>query len=447
MFRILLRLLLGIFVVAVLAVIGFVIWAQRPSIAAITPPKNVGFDKAAIARGATLVAMGNCAECHTAPGGQAFAGGYPVPTPFGAVYGSNITPDPQTGIGRWSEAAFARAMRQGIRRDGAHLYPAFPYTHFTKVSDADIKAIYAYLMTRPAVHHTVPPPQLPFPLNIRLVMAGWNLFYFDAGRFQPGAGRSQAWNRGAYIAEGLGHCGACHTRRNWLGAEDKQDRYAGGQAEGWLAPALDKKSPAPAPWTKAQLTAYFNAGFARDHGVAAGPMAGVARALQKLPASDVTALATYIASIEPRASAKATETTGAAATNSGTAAANKVAYQITTAQAMDQKGPAETGKAVFAGACASCHFEGGHQPFYRPVRLKLSSVVNAPTPRNFIHVVMSGIQPPPGGHGRWMPPFGTALTDRQITQLAQYVRAHFSGKSAWSNVAKTVAQIRKGNGS
>lgn len=442
--RIILRALLGVFIVVVLAFIGFVIWAQQSSIAAISPPKSSSFSKATIARGATLVSMGNCAECHTAPGGVALAGGYPVPTPFGTVYSANITPDPQTGIGRWSEAAFARAMHKGIRRDGQYLYPAFPYTHFTKVSDKDIKAIYAYLMTRPGVHHKVPAPKLPFPLDIRLVMAGWNLLYFHAGRFQPVAGKSQAWNRGAYIAEGLGHCGACHTPRNALGAENKQDRYAGGQEEGWHAPALNDKSPAPVPWTKAQLATYLRAGFAQDHGVAAGPMAGVARSLQKLPASDVTALATYIASIERQAPAK--ETTGSPAT-AITTAANKVAYQITTSQAMDQKGPAKTGKAIFAGACASCHFEGGHQPFYRPVRLKLSSVVNASTPRNFIQVVMNGIHPPPGAHGRWMPPFGTALTDQQITHLAQYVRGHFSGKPAWSNVAKTVAQIRKGNGS
>jgi mono/diheme cytochrome c family protein len=443
MLRTNIRALLGIFIATLLAIAGFVIWARQPSIAAISPPTRASFDKADIARGAALVAMGNCAECHTAPEGKPLAGGFPVPTPFGAVYGTNITPDPQTGIGRWSEAAFARAMHQGIRRDGAYLYPAFPYTHFSKVSDQDIKAIYAYLMTRPAVDNDVPSPELPFPLNIRLVMVGWNLLYFDAGRFKPASDQSAAWNRGAYIAEGLGHCGACHTPRNWLGAEEKQNRYAGGQAEGWQAPALDDKSPAPVPWSTAQLATYFKAGFAQDHGVAAGPMAGVARELQKLPASDVTALATYIASLEQQAPAK--QTTGSAAT--AMTAANKVAYQVTTAQAMGQRGPAKDGAAIFAGACASCHFEGGHQPFYRPVRLRLSSAVNAATPRNFIHIVLDGIQPPPGAHGRWMPPFGTALTDEQIGQLAQYVRTHFGGKPTWPDVADTVAQIRKGHGS
>ena len=438
MFRIFLRLLLAALVVVVLAGVGFVIWARQPSIAAITPPAPSSFDKAAVARGATLVAMGNCAECHTAAGGKALAGGFPVPTPFGTIYGTNLTPDAQTGIGRWSEAAFARAMHEGVRRDGAYLYPAFPYTHFTRVSDADVKAIYAYLMTRPPVRNDVPKTQLPFPLNIRLVMAGWNLLYFGPGRFTPVSGKDEAWNRGAYIAEGLAHCGACHTPRNSLGAEVKQSRYAGGEAEGWDAPALNDKSPSPAPWTKAELATYLTAGFARDHGVAAGPMAGVTRALKKLPVSDVTALATYFASIGPQAPAK--ETTGAAA-------ADKTTYRVMTAQAMKQKGPATTGLAIFAGACASCHFEGGSQPFYRPVRLEMSSVVNAPTARDFLHIVMNGIQPPPGAHGRWMPPFGTALTDQQIAKLAQYVRGHFTGKPAWSNIDTTITQVRKGEGS
>jgi mono/diheme cytochrome c family protein len=438
--KIFLRFVLGIFVVAVLAVIGFAIWAERePSIAAIQPPPASSFDKATIARGATLAAIGDCAECHTAPGGAPLAGGYPLPTPFGTLYGSNITPDPQTGIGRWSEAAFARAMRQGINRDGSYLYPAFPYPHFTLVSDADIKAIYAFLMTRPPVRNTVPAPRLPFPLNIRPVMAAWNLLYFDAGRFKPVSSQSEAWNRGAYIAEGLGHCGACHTPLNLMGAEIKQRRYAGGAAEGWSAPALNADSPAPVPWTEKQLQTYLSARFTADHGIAAGPMMGVSRDLRGLPEADVTALAIYIVSFVPAASSTKTAQTDAAA--------EKAAYQVGTAEAMKQKGPATTGEAIFAGACASCHFEGGDQPFYRPVPLSMSSVVNEPTPRNLIHIVMEGIQPPSGEHGRWMPPFGMALTDQQIEQLANYVRSHFSSRPAWSDVDKMVGQIRKDGGS
>ncbi|HVZ54527.1 MAG TPA: cytochrome c [Pseudolabrys sp.] len=438
MLRNLLRALLGVIIVAIVLIVGFWLWARQPSIAAIAPPDASTFDKATIARGANLVAMGDCATCHNSPEGHPFAGGFPVPTPFGIIYGTNITPDPDTGIGRWSEQAFARAMHRGIRRDGAYLYPAFPYTHFTKVSDDDIKAIYAYLMTRPAVHNVVPAPRLPFPLNIRPIMAGWNLLFFRPGRFVPDPAKSEAWNRGAYIAEGLAHCGACHTPRNLLGAEKTSERYAGGEAEGWFAPALGARSSAPVQWSEAALLNYLSAGFARDHGVAAGPMAGVTRDLRKLPASDLTALATYFASLAPPAPAR--ETMGAASTD-------KASYQIATAQAMGQKGPAKTGEAIFAGACASCHFEGGSQPFHRPIRLRLSSAVTAPTPRNFIQIVLGGIQPPPGDHGRWMPPFANALTDEQVSLLAQYVRGHFSGKPDWSDIGKTVAQVRKGSGS
>jgi mono/diheme cytochrome c family protein len=434
------RFVLGIIVLAILAVAGFVVWAGRePSIAEISAPKATSFGKATITRGAALVTMGDCAECHTVAGGAPLAGGYPLPTPFGTIYGSNITPDPQTGIGRWSEAAFARAMREGISRDGSYLYPAFPYPHFTLVSDRDIQAIYAFLMTRPPVHNTVPAPQLPFPLNIRLAMAGWNLLFFEPGRFKPVSGQSEAWNRGAYIAEGLGHCGACHTPLNLLGAEIKQSRYAGGAAEGWDAPALNAESPAPIPWTEEQLQTYFSTGFAADHGMAAGPMMGVSTDLQSLPEADLTALATYIASFAPAASATRTA--------EATAAAQKTTYLVTTAQAMEQKGPATSGEAIFASACASCHFEGGNQPFYRPVPLALSSVVNEPTPRNLIQIVIEGIQPPSDAHGRRMPPFGAALTDQQIEQLATYVRGHFSSKPAWPDVAKLVGPIRKDSGS
>ena len=434
------RLLLGVFVAAALSLIGFVIWAERePSIAAITPPKASSFDKAAIARGATLVMMGDCAECHSAAGGASLAGGYPLPTPFGTIYGSNITPDAQTGIGLWSETAFARAMRQGISRDGSYLYPAFPYPHFTLVSDQDIRAIYAFLMTRPPVHNAVAAPQLPFPLDIRLMMAGWNLLFFKPGRFKPVSGQSEAWNRGAYIAEGLGHCGACHTPLNLLGAEITHRRYAGGAAEGWDAPALTAASPAPIPWTEAQLQAYFSTGFAADHGMAAGPMMGVSADLRSLPAADVTALATYIASFALGSSANQTA--------EARAVVEKTTYRVTTAQALEQKGPATTGEAVFAAACASCHFEGGNQPFYRPVPLALSSAVNAPSPRNLINIVMDGIQPPPGAHERWMPPFGAALTDQQIALLANYVRSHFSSKPAWPDINRMVEEIRKGSGS
>ena len=231
-----LRVFLIFVVLMLLGALGFFIWAKQPAVARVSPPAASDFDQTTIAKGAMLASMGYCAECRTAQGGAAFAGGYPVPTPFGTIYGSNIMPDPQTGIGNWSQAAFLRAMHEGVAQNGAYLYPAFPYNHFTLVSDNDAKAIYAYLMTRQPVHNVAPAPKLPFPLNIRLVLAGWNLLFLHEGRFQPDPTQSATWNRGAYIAEGLGHCAACHTPHNALGAEMGAAAYAGGESEGWLAP-------------------------------------------------------------------------------------------------------------------------------------------------------------------------------------------------------------------
>src|ERR1700730_6334889 len=206
-------------VVAVLliggAVAAFEI-AWRPAIAAIDQPAPQSFDAALVKRGRDLAAIGNCTTCHTVRGGKDFAGGLPVP--FGTIFSSNITPDPETGIGRWPEAAFRRAMRSGVDRNGQHLYPTFPYDHFTNVSDEDDRALYAYLMTRQPVHAPARENQLAFPFDQRFVIAGWKLLFLRHGTYQPDPTRSAEWNRGAYLVEGLAHCGACHTPRNALRA-------------------------------------------------------------------------------------------------------------------------------------------------------------------------------------------------------------------------------------
>src|ERR1700716_3830200 len=193
--------------------------AWRPAIAAIDPPTPQSFDAHLVRRGRELAAIGNCRDCHTVRGGKNFAGGLPVPTPFGTILSSNITPDAETGIGRWPEAAFRRAMRSGVTRDGQHLYPTFPYDHFTNVTDQDDRALYAYLMTRQPVHAPARENQLPFPLDKRFVIAGWNFLFLSHGPSQPDPTKSTEWNRGGYLVEGLAHCGPCHTPRNALGAE------------------------------------------------------------------------------------------------------------------------------------------------------------------------------------------------------------------------------------
>src|ERR1700739_2154077 len=231
------RALIG-FLVATFLGLGFFLLAWRPSIAPIPPPSQSSFSSELVFKGETLSAIGHCAACHTQPGGQPFAGGYRINTPFGAIFGTNITPDPRTGIGSWSLEAFSRAMREGVARDGSHLLPAFPYYAFTKLSDDDVKALYAYLMTRQAVYNIVPANTLPFPLKIRAFQEGWKVLSFRSGRYKPDESKSTEWNCGAYLAEGLADCSGCHTPRNPLGAEEYRHAYAGAVIEGWIAPAL-----------------------------------------------------------------------------------------------------------------------------------------------------------------------------------------------------------------
>jgi len=190
------------------------------------------FSSALVARGAILAKLGDCAVCHTADDGASLAGSRPLATPFGILYSDNLTPDPQTGIGHWSAQAFRRAMKEGVSRDGSHLYPALPYDHFTHVTDEDLDALYAFLMTRRAVYAKAPSNRLIPPLGFRPLLSGWKMLFLHEGSISTDAIRSPEWNRGAYLSEGLGHCGACHTPRNLMGAEEKSHAYAGGDAEG-----------------------------------------------------------------------------------------------------------------------------------------------------------------------------------------------------------------------
>ncbi|HFK4651979.1 TPA: cytochrome c, partial [Serratia marcescens] len=191
----------------------------RAEIAPVATPGAGTWSAATLERGRQLAAAGDCAVCHTASEGATNAGGLAMATPFGTLYSTNITPDVATGIGNWSFTAFDRAMRQGVARDGRHLYPAFPYTAFSKMTDGDMQALYAYLMSQPAVRQSNPANQMRFPFNLRPLMAGWNALFLRQGEFQPDPQQSAQWNRGAYLVNGLGHCAACHSPRNLLGAE------------------------------------------------------------------------------------------------------------------------------------------------------------------------------------------------------------------------------------
>ena len=291
------RVVAGLAILGLAAAGAFLAVAWRPEIAPVPPPAPASFDPALVRRGADLALIGDCRTCHTARNGAAFAGGLPLPTPFGTLYSTNITPDPGTGIGRWSETAFARALREGVDREGRHLYPAFPYDHYGATDDDDVRALYAFVMTRPAVAATAPPNGLPFPLNVRLTLAGWKLLFLRRKDLAPDPAKDEAWHRGRTLVEGLGHCGACHSPRNLLGAEIASRAYEGGEAEGWRAYALGGASRAPVPWDEAALTQYLREGFHPLHGVARGPMAPVVENLATVPPEDVAAMARYLASL------------------------------------------------------------------------------------------------------------------------------------------------------
>ncbi|MFL4979469.1 MAG: c-type cytochrome [Xanthobacteraceae bacterium] len=428
------RLLLALVVVLLLAGTGFVMWAWEPAIALTTPPDASSFGPELKERGAELARIGNCNVCH-AGRNKAFAGGRALPTPFGTIYATNITPDPETGIGRWSEAAFARAMREGVDQQGRHLYPAFPYDHFTKLTDDDVKALYAFLMTREGVRAETPANELPFPLNIRLTVAGWKLLFFRQGRFNPDAARDEAWNRGAYLAEAVGHCGACHTPRNSLGAEEKHRAFAGGSSEGWHAPALNAQSPAPVPWSADSLFVYLRSGFEPLHAAAAGPMMPVVRNLEQVPEEDVRAIALYVASTigppTPERQHKADELI---------AKLNRSSRETVGLGSAGGEGRS----AVFAGACAPCHSETRTRGAAGTINLALSTAVNLPDPRNAIRIVLDGSDPGAGRRGPSMPGFADVLTDAQVVELLKYARARFTTLPAWSDLEARVRRIREG---
>jgi mono/diheme cytochrome c family protein len=404
-----------------------VIW--RPAIAAIDPPAPRSFDAGLVKRGRTLAAVGNCSDCHTVRGGQAFAGGLPVPTPFGTIYSSNITPDAETGIGRWPEAAFRRAMRSGVDRDGRHLYPTFPYDHFTNVSDDDDRALYAYLMTRQPVRAPARANQLPFPLDQRFVIAGWKLLFLRRETYQPDATKSAEWNRGAYLVEGLAHCGACHTPRNALGAERAGAPFAGGDVDNWHAYAINAQSPSPVPWDADALFMYLRDGWHPDHGVARGPMAQVVSNLSSVPESELRAIATYMAGWfgtptperKRRGDEVLTQAKSPAAQSSATNAA---------------------GESIYAAACAGCHEASRPLP-YGGVNLGLSTAISSPDARNAANIVLSGVRPVEGERSPIMPGFAASMDDGQIAALLNYLRARFSKASAWIGVEKTIEDARR----
>jgi len=424
------RLLVAVPALLVVAVAVIYALSRNSVLAPIEPGSAAAFPQDLIAQGAVLAGAGNCASCHTRKPEQPFAGGVAFATKFGTIYSTNITPDPETGIGRWSEAAFARALRSGVARDGSHLFPVFPYDHLTKVKDDDVKALYAFFMTRRPVTRAAEPNTMPFPLDVRALQAGWKLLFFHAGEYRPNAAKSGEWNRGAYLAEGLGHCSSCHTPRNSLGAESAAAKYSGAIIEGWFAPALNSGNTAPLPWTADELYAYLRTGGTALHGSAAGSMSDVVHnGLAKLPDHDVRAIAVYFADINESVKFAGDPQ-------------DIVAKSLRSA-AQDGRRAIDPGAHLYLAACASCHYNSGPMPPILRPELALSSALTAPNANNFIQVVLRGISKPDGLPDVMMPGFSAALNDADIAQLAAYLRRTRTQQTAWRDVRAEVAAIRK----
>lgn len=416
---------------------GFLAYAWHPAIAPITPPNPASFSPDSVHRGGILADAGFCAACHTrrnARGevdGPVMAGDFAMPTPFGTFYSSNLTPDPETGIGTWSEATFKRAMRYGIRRDGAQLYPVFPFDHFTHMTDGDIDDLYAWFMSQPPVRMKPRADRLPFPVNIRLIQAGWKLLFLHPGPLPPVPGKSAEWNRGRYLAEAPSHCGSCHTPRNLLGGADKDRAYDGAVLGNWIAPPLNASNPAPMPWTEDELFSFLRTGVTANHGVSVGPMAQIPHEFyNQLPEDDVRAVATYFAS-----------KTMVGKTPEKAAQAYATAMQ---ASGIDMAGPWQGNPtaASYLVTCGTCHATFGDKRVPGRPNLALSTSLWLNEPTNFFQIVLGGVGAQVGKTGVVMPSFYSALTDAELARLAAYLRKTRTNAPAWTDLEKKAAAVR-----
>lgn len=421
------RIVFGLVAAVALAGVMLVVLGWRSALPQTEGAAAATFAAADVARGEVLAGIGNCAACHTVDPAAPYGGGRAIATPFGTLYGSNITSHPEDGIGRWSLEAFLRAMREGVSRDGTHLYPAFPYTHFTRVTDEDLYALYAYFMSVEPVAGKTPDNTLEFPFNVRPLQVGWKMLFFDDVPWQPEAHRSDAWNRGAYLAEGLGHCSACHSPRNAFGAELHGEAYAGAVVDDWYAPALTEANESPMAWSENELYEYLRQGGSALHGVAVGSMAEVVHGgLGRAPDQDIRALASYFA-----------EVAGAPAAAAGGADA-----AIARAQSVVRQ-DAGRGAALFSAACEGCHYNDPSQPNALRPDLALNSSVTAPDPVNLIRVTLHGVSQDEGMPGVIMPGFADALSDADIATLASFLRASHSAEAPWENLTERVAALRR----
>jgi mono/diheme cytochrome c family protein len=367
-----------------------------------------------VERGEYLARAGDCIACHTAPEGHIFAGGRAMPTPFGTLYSSNITPDRETGIGKWTADDFYMTMHRGRFPDGGLIYPAMPFASYTKVTRADSDAIFAYLKSIPPVNQQNRPHDLRFPYDNRQLILGWRTLYFNEGEFKPDPTKSAEWNRGAYLVEGLGHCGMCHSPINALGGTSQADAFKGGliPMQNWYAPSLTSNREAGlGDWSIKDITDLLQTGVSA-RGVVYGPMAEVVHnSLQYLNDEDTRAMAVYLKSISEPSSTPPPAPTSALPTTESSLLIS-------------------LGKSVYDARCASCHGAQGEgkPPHWPPLAnnqsIEMQSAVNP------IRMVLNGGYPP-GTQGNpmpyGMPPFAGLLSDNEVAAVVSYIR------TAWGN--------------
>jgi mono/diheme cytochrome c family protein len=383
-----------------------------------------------VERGEYLTRAADCAACHTAKDGVPYAGGRAFVLPFGTIYSTNITPDKDTGIGNYTDANFLDAMHKGIGRGNTKLYPAMPYASYTYMSDADALAIKAYLFSLKPLHAPAPQNTLSFPFNQRSLMSLWSAFFNPDRRFEPNVERGPEWNRGAYLAEALAHCGECHTPRNLAFALNNRQKFAGAVQAGWRAYNITADhASGVGSWSDADLARYLSAGHADGRGTAAGPMGeAVDESLSYLKASDVAAIVTYLRTVPGISTADLPEP------KQGPAPAPFADNAASTSSESH-------GKAVYEGACAGCHGWTGISPVIPFATLTGTRGVNDPTATNVAQVIIGGGQRHVAGDSNNMPAFGSTYTDAEIASVANYVTARFGAKGSELTAAK-VAKLR-----
>lgn len=412
----------GVIATGVIALLAAVLWINWPDLVA--EPIAAGVEAQAtpeqIETGEYLARAGNCIGCHTERGQAEYAGGRAIGTPFGNIFSTNLTPDAETGIGAWTSADFFRAMRHGRSKDGRRLYPAFPYTNYTLISREDSDAIFAFLRSRAPVESPRIPPDLRFPYNTTLALMAWRALYFRPGQYVPDEGRSDVWNRGAYLTEGLGHCSACHTPRGSLGNIDPALAYAGGEIPslGWDAPPLNPlTSDETSKHAQAeQMAALLKTGVSK-RGVATGPMAEVVfHSLQYLDREDIDAIVDYVQTL-PRGEPRSVQR--------GPRVPERQRQTLLT-----------RGASLYAEQCSDCHGMDGEGEAYKYPALAANGLVTSPSPSNLIRsVLFGGFAPSTEGNPRpyGMPPYSHQLADDEIAAILAYIR------NAWGNGAPPVS--------